>query len=534
MPAAMLTPDRPPPEDYYQNNCLSLFGFVLQHYAMLLDDHTAAALQVYLNLSDDAQRLFARLLTRKPIVRLDSLHYAEVDDLTGALEALVEANLICINAARPADQLLALLRKAELMALDDTLPGRLRKVEMIAAWLSRYSDAQIRDRVARLSAWVSIAEPQTWQLVQLLYFGDSEHDWSSFVVRDLGMVDYEPVAMRSKRYADRQALEQDLHYRHLSHLSHRITEHPGLSAELVSQLWGNVNDRLIEARRARALLRIGQWHERIGDSATAVSAYQQAAAHPARERIVRTLHKQGDEQSAARWLQTIREAPLSEEEAQFAERFGKRQAGYQPPTTTIDIAAARDDIEAQAMELILEPGMWGAHVENSLVRTLTGLVYWRAIFADIPGAFTNPFQFGPNDLYSSDFCAPRARIMAEIESELGDDAALRAHLLAIAAEKQNIANSLVNWSLLRHIALSDFLDAMPMAHVRTLTQFMIRHLNQCRKGLPDLFIAKGPGQYEFVEVKGPNDQLQPGQRVWFKHFDRLGIPARVVKLRLKS
>ena len=532
MPSVILTPDRPPPEDYYQNNCGSLFRFVLDRYANLLDREAADSLQSYMDLSDDAQRLFARLLTRKDIVRLDSVAYAEIGDLPKAFSALADTGLIEISPERPADQLLGLLRKDELAQWHTQAVKNLRKVDLIDLWLSSHSDRQIQQRLRAVVDWVCITRPDVWRLVQLLYFGDRRHDWSAFVIRDLGMVEYETVPMRSLRFPDRANLNLDVIYRRLSDLSYRLDDHPGLAAELISQLGKETQDRFVESRRAKSLLRIGQWHERRGDVQGAVTAYNNAARHPARERIVRVLHKHGDEDAARVWLDKIHSSPLSEEETQFAERFGKRQAGYQPPITTMTIDAQRADIEQQALELLLQPGEWGAHVENSLVRTFTGLMYWQAIFADIQGAFTNPFQTGPHDLYSDDFAFVRADLIDSIERNVADDDALEAHLYENFERKVGLASSLVNWRMFDEIPLADFLQAIPMADIRKLCALLIRNLSQRRAGLPDLLVVHGVQDYEFVEVKGPTDQLQPGQRVWFKHFARLGIPARVLKLKL--
>jgi hypothetical protein len=534
MPAAMLTPDRPPPEDYYQNNCRTLFAFVLEHYADLLADDVARQLQIYLDLADDAQRLFARLLTRKgPLIRIDSLKYAEVADLTAALALLGNSNLIQLNAVAPADQLMSMLKKAEVISLAaQPVPKSARKNEVVELHLSRYTDAQIYQQVSTRHAWLKISAAAVWDLVRLLYFGDTHHDWSSFVIRDLGMVRYEPWRMITRRFADPQMLETDLLYRRLSDLTHRIAEHPDLAYELTTLLQNVVADRFIQSRRDRALMRIGHWHEQAGDADGAVQVYATITVHPARERIVRVLHRHGHEQAAQQWLHDIKQQPYSEEEAQFAERFGKRQAGYQPPVTQIDIDVAEANIEGQALDLVLRPGEWGAHVENSLVRTLTGLVYWDVLFADITGAFTNPFQAGPNDLYRDDFFTARQDIVDTLESALKSDLEFERHLVDVFARKQGVANSLVNWSMFSSFELQDVLDAMPIDDIRRLTEFLIRNLHSRRAGLPDLFVVHGPKQYEFIEVKGPNDQLQPGQRIWFKHFDRLNIPARLLKLRL--
>jgi len=530
----MLTPDTPPPEDYYQNNCLSLFRFVLEQYEALLDEPVAEALHGYEVLSHDAQRLFARLLTRKgPLIRADSLDYQEVRDEAGALRELEDAGFVDLNSSAPADRILNLLRKAELVSLVGA-PRKLAKPATVEWLIAHYSDRQLQTRMNELFVWVSVARPRIWWLVRLLFFGDTHQDWSAFVIRDLGMVRYESVPMQARRFKTRSALAEELRYRQLSQLSRRLDEHPGLAAELVDELQADVADRFVQSRRERALLRIGRWYERADAAHEAVEVYQRVGAHPARERIVRTLQRSGNSSDAQRWLLTICAAPYSEEEAQFAERFGKRKAGYQPPVTRIDIEQARTDIEQQALELLLESGEWGVHVENSLVRSLTGLMYWRAIFADVPGAFSNPFQFGPNDLYRDDFYNAREELIQTIEDQLVDDRALSMHLTSLAMEKRGVANSLVNWQLLDQIPIAQILDAMPLDDIRRLGHFLIRNLSARRAGLPDLFIVRGPKDYEFVEVKGPNDQLQPGQRVWFKHFARLGIPARILKLRLAA
>jgi hypothetical protein len=355
--------------------------------------------------------------------------------------------------------------------------------------------------------------------------------------------------MDRRRFTSREALRLDLRYRHFSSLSRRIDEFPGLAEDLVERMVLHEeqalagSDRFVRARRDRTLVRIGRWHERLQQPELACAAYASVQLHPARERMVRVLHKQGDTEQAAACLQQIRQQPWSDEEAQFAERFGKRGGGHQPPVTEAAIDAVRVDVEQQGLEILLEQAMqdgadsaqlWGAHVENSLVRTLTGLLYWEAIFADVPGAFTNPFQFGPNDLYQEDFVAPRQDVISRIERTTACDEALCRHLLETCERKSGVANSLVSWRLLEHIPLQDFLVAMPAGDIRKVCAFMIRNLAERKSGLPDLFMSYGPNAYEFIEVKGPNDQLQPGQRVWLKHFETMGIPARVLKLKVSA
>jgi hypothetical protein len=373
-------------------------------------------------------------------------------------------------------------------------------------------------------------------LVRLLYFGDVRKDWSSFVVRDLGMVSYENIALDRRQFKNAAALDMDLQMRNLSALSYRLDEQPRLAPELLQALSVESSDRFVNRRRERALLRVGQWLERSRLAEQALLAYGFVQRHPARERAVRILHKQGRTVEAHAGIQAIKREPVCEEEYQFAQRFGRRNAGYQPEQWIAPIPRADSMIEQQAIELLRAQGeiLWGAHVENHLVRTLTGLLYWKAIFADVQGAFSNPFQPGPNDLYFDDFVRARHQTVAEIESRIQDDANLVRSLYETWQQKRGVANSLVSWHLLEQVPLEQLLNTMPVDHIRRLCRFLIRNLPQRRRGFPDLLVAYGDQRYEFLEVKGPNDQLQPGQRVWLRHLERLEIPARVLKLKLSA
>ena len=57
----------------------------------------------------------------------------------------------------------------------------------------------------------------------------------------------------------------------------------------------------------------------------ACDAYRLIDQHPARERLVRINHKLGKIEERDELLSEIYGAPLSEEEEQFAQRFGKKE-----------------------------------------------------------------------------------------------------------------------------------------------------------------------------------------------------------------
>lgn len=542
----MLTPRVPAPEDYYQNNCCLLFRFVLERYGDLLCPEERTQFEKYLSLSNDAQRLVARLLTRKgPQFRVDLLAYREIDDLGEAIEELESSGLLSRNPQVSADALLHLLRKDELVTFWCQSKSRaaseirkLRKDELVTHLASRYTDRQIRDRLYADYTLIALQNPEVWELAKLLYFGEARSDWSTFVLNDLGRIRYEDVDISTRQFENRNDLERYLSLMTLSRLSHNLAEHEQLAGVLAEHLIRVQGDRFVARRRDRALLRVARHLEKSQRAQEALSTYGSVQRHPARERSIRLLHRSGRTDEAEALLSSARHDPYSEEESQFCERFRQRRAGFQPETFTVEFDSidAEERIETQALRYLAEHrGLsMGAHVENVFVRSLTGLVYWPVIYQDIPGAFTNPFQSGPNDLYLEDFVDVRRAALEQLESELSAPGALQAHIRSTIDEKFNVANSLVSWSMFDVIDVEEMLDVIPEEDIRRLTSFQIRRLTQFRTGLPDLLVFYPDGGYELIEVKGPNDQLQPVQRLWFKHFDRMGIPARVMKIRLAS
>ena len=529
----LLKPHEAAPDDYYQNNVIEVFDFVLTHHQALLPAELARALHQFLLADDDAQRLFARLLTRKgPIFFEHTLDYREVSDTHQALGDLTDRGLILRCGQVPAEWLLNQLTKADLLtffsstgasqraAAKDTVKNRI---------LGRYPDARICRVVAQRQPWCTVSDPSRWQLVQLLYFGSSGKDWSAHIRRDLGQIRYESVELSKSRFPDRVSLLSYLDERELQRRVYRLNDHPKLLPGLIEAFNEPTNSTRAKRLRQRNVLRLGKWCEQQQAWDDALRVYPNAEIPPARERQVRILHKQGALERSQRLLADIAAKPLSATEHIFSQRFGRRGQGFAPPVTVWPIEDTPVAVEQHVLEALTAQGGWGVHSENALVKTLTGLLYWDAVFAPEPGAFTNPFQAGPHDLLDHEFAAQRSLLLAQIEAQ--SDRALTERLLAMSHAKWGIVNPLVSWGLLEAIPLQQWLDALPLDWIRQLSHFLIRNLADYRRGFPDLFVVHPDGTPELVEVKGPTDQLQPQQRAWFEVFANLNIRARVIKLK---
>ena len=529
----MLQPRQPAPADYYQNNLQQAFSFVLGRYADMLSADDVDRLQQFLGASADAQRLLARLLTRAgPYFLRSTLNYAEVSSPDDAVAELHQRGLISFQSGA-ADRLIKLYTKNALCECFNVAATirKLTKQQIIEHLLGRYTDRQLAQRLGALQGWVRLRHLSLWRLSRLLFFGSTSQDWSTFVRKDLGQIRYEELPLSRPQYQDAAALSERLLAQHLQYLCYRLDEYPQLAPALFSALTEAMHDASVGDRLQRCALLLAHWVERNIRPDLALRIYELTNKPPARERRVRILQRLEQPEAAETLRQEILNAPLSAKEQVFAERFGRRGAGFQPPVTEMRIRGPYDSIEEYALTELVPDSGWGVHCENSLVRSLTGLLYWPVIFADVEDAFTNPFQSAPHDLFSEDFCQRRRVLLSKHERGLSDDSELVKFLTLTFEAKNGTANRLVNWTLLQTVPLEQWLEALPVRVIRALCQFLIRNLGDYRSGFPDLFICYGPDDFEFVEVKGPNDQLQPQQRAWFRVFEELKLPARVLKLK---
>ena len=244
---------------------------------------------------------------------------------------------------------------------------------------------------------------------------------------------------------------------------------------------------------------------------------------------MRILHRLGDGQGVETIRSAILKQPQTTLEADFARRFRCRFRRQPAPTMEQPLDALPASIEAHALALLTARGGKGWHLENDLPMAVFGLAFWHWIFAPVEGAFVHAFQTAPVDLFWPDFFAVRADVCDDPLA-----APLKPRLRAMACAKAGVANRLFIWRRCSPEAMHAVLEAIPEADLRALVEIVREDLPGRRSGFPDLTVLYGPGEYEFVEVKGPGDQLQIHQRLWIQALRERGLPVRVLRFRLKS
>ena len=543
-----LVSQQPPPADYYATNLRLLLTEVSDRYHDLLEDADHRFVSAFLSASIPAQRLFARLLSRRgPWIRVDSLDYPEVGETEPALEALRAAGLVAVDPDAPADVLLNLLTRPELNKLYPGVRAR-TKPEFINGCVARYTDSAIRRRLQRRIHWVCVDAFGSFNVCRLLYFGDERQDLSTFVVQDLGILRYEPyeIGPSTRSFDFRAQLDGYLQLRGLALLGRRVDAFPGLASQLLLALWFEPDTRAEQRERNRILLRIARWHERRGEFDEAMACYARATAHPARERRVRILKRLGDGCGAEKLISQIAAQPWGAEEEDFArrhdpKRLGRKRLGRKRlgrpqnrsgPRLTVCQLSGRvpAGIEDHAQRLLTANVGAGWHLENQFSLGLAGLLYWDEIYAPVKGAFTHRFQLGPRDLFWPDFAPARQPLLQARTEMLSAPGAVARRLRQVWAAKAGTANRLVSWQAFSPQLVAALERQVPAQALLRLAERVITNLHRLRTGFPDLLMIYGAGAYEFVEVKGPGDQLQPAQRVWLRELDELGLPNRVLNL----
>ncbi len=538
------------PPDYYLANFTQLLRCVETSYHDLLSAEEQAFLRTFAGLDHDSQCLLVRLISRKgPFIRRSRINYPEIGSVDEAARRLQEAGLLDTDPELDVVQVADLLTRPELLSRfksDLTGLGAARKAVLVAHLQLAYPHP------AHWSTWTHSAcgalycvdLDNVFRTFRLLYFGNCYQDLTEFVLQDLGMVRFEsyPVDPSHRLFSDREDL---LAFLELTKLDEALAQ-----AQSESEL-ESIRQNLplasshpkVERRRARLCLRLAHAYERRQDWRTALILHSLHDLPPARERRVRMLEKLGDYPQAWAGLQHLLESPLDEQETQAALRMAPRIARKaevtfarcQPvslPETRLERAEllpfwADDACIERTVAAYLHTGEEPCfYVENTLFNGLLGIWLWPEMFRSVAGAFTNPFQIAPLDLYDPLFLERRPG-MQDLWHQL-ESGHHREAMLATWRARNGIANALVNWEYLDEPLLSLALTCIPPAHLQAIFTRQLFDLRNNRSGFPDLIqFCPGRNEYRLIEVKAPGDKVQDNQRRWLEYFSRNGIQASV-------
>ncbi|XP_058736594.1 fanconi-associated nuclease 1 homolog isoform X1 [Vicia villosa] len=191
----------------YQLNFCLIIQEALKNNIHLLTEDEKTYIESFTSLSNDSQRLFIRIYTRKgPWFRMSSISYPEILDIQKAVKELAEKEYICTvedgNQLCESDMndILDVLTVSELreilcFLLKKSCGHGMKKQDLISSILSTcaglwpHLSKMILDRTGFCIKISSKAESLIWR-IERLFFLNGEQDLSSFLLVDIGKIKY--------------------------------------------------------------------------------------------------------------------------------------------------------------------------------------------------------------------------------------------------------------------------------------------------------------------------------------------------------
>jgi len=541
------------PTDYYLDNVLILFEHVESLYRDIIPKTDLEFLESFSGLTTDAKRLYIRLLNRSHVLfRLSKLNYAEIGSIPSAMQELESLDFLKIDFALERADLIRLFNQSELLAFhpQKTVLKKIKRAELDVLLLE--SEADFFSQLQASDQFIQVSRKESYQLCQMLFFGNLSQSMTDFVLRDLGLNRYENYDINPQNRPYKNEVEIKQHWL-LFQLGLILEAADSDDIDSLTACFESVpvdvdSGRILYRHCERIKYRIARQLERLKHYALAVSYYSQCQLPPSRERRVRALSQQGNIDQALQLCEHMIDQPLAEEESQFASDFSERLAKRHgrdilrhsitpilplKKSKSIDLVLDKHrSVERAVAEYFAEQDSENTciYIENALFNGVLGLLIWEIIFLPVAGAFYNDFQHRPADFYAHDFLKKRQGVFDKLWSSLTSNADILQRVTNVWVTKHGLMNPLVNWPALNLPTIELALKRIEFSHWIAIFERLLQDLGNNRSGFPDLILFPAEQGYELIEVKGPGDTLQKNQKRWMTYFSQKGIPHSVARV----
>ncbi len=546
---------------YYWTNFRYVLDLVRRLYSPLLTATETNFLDCFDALSLDAQCLYVRVSNRKGVFfRVNKLNYPEITDLAVALSELLGAGFLepLHRQHQPLGRdVLDVFTKPDLLTYLPLEPDesrslqKLKKEDVVQYVLDELDFGALVTGLTAQEAVVKVNFEVEVMLVKFLFFGNRGSDMTEFVMRDMGMMNFEQhdESKMTARFRTRKEVDDKLLISLTNERFYQLKEAETPPQEVYDWFlnWNETRPNLATIAQPgyqKLVCRVGAYLERAKLPEQALVVYQLSDHVPARERRVRLLHKNGLTDEALALLDEIAVTPQNAEERYFAQDFREKILGtaakkrprkattrFLSDAESLSIPAAyRHHVEAGVMNHYLAEGQDAAFTENYPWRGLFGLVFWDVIYDTNVAAIHHPLQRAPSDFYLPDFYFRREELLKKCLTDLATKDDWRRHVGRTYNAKFGITNVLVDWNDELLGLVNQLIDLLDLAQLRLILLEMARNVREHTRGFPDLLVWNGAGDYSFVEVKSPTDHLGPQQLHWLEYFQTIGVRGKVVRV----
>ncbi len=542
------------PTKYYLDYFRFLLEFVQRLYGHILNDNERQFIEIFEQLSEDAQCLFVRFSNRSGLFfRTNKIKYEEILDIQDAINELKFNGLLeeldDIHAAH-IDEILNLFTKEEWLKMAP--PSELSLRSLSKPNLVRYLKAtfQFKDLISGLDLLepvVKVCAEVEMMMFKFLFFGNRHADMTEFVVRDLGKINFEHYQddAYTARFNNRAEAEQKL----MVSLTNETFYQKQQSATPPEDIylwfisWNASLPKLSEVAQPsydRLVCKVALYLERQKLSEQALDVYQFTDKIPSRERRARLLLRLGMIDEAKALCQAMAAEPQNADERFFAIDFEQKLATkkrtkksvtqflHDAQTITVPIDYRRR-VEQGVADYFTERGYQAVHSENYPWRGLFGLVFWDIIYDTNVQAIHHPLQRAPSDFYLPDFYLKRQTQIKQRLAELDTTDKFLVNIETTFIQKFGTANVMVDWHEVLMVLCQIIVKNLTISQLSVILLEMAQNLRENTHGFPDLMIWND-NEMELIEVKSPTDHLSAQQLYWLQLFRREGISARVLRV----
>ncbi|XP_020253347.1 fanconi-associated nuclease 1 homolog isoform X2 [Asparagus officinalis] len=531
----------PPSMTKYQQNFCLMIEEVVNNHTHLFTSEEKLLLGSFDSLSNNAQRLFVRIYTRKgPWFRMSNISYPEISDLQTTSEELRLAGYICsFNCSEDVvkyniKEVLEVLNVFEMREISNSILSKkgvnlTRRQELIDALFSAYEDEtcqllpkMILERAGTCIKISSAADILFWR-VQRLFFLNGEQDFSAFLLSDLGLIKF-PQYNCAIVHPIFQYRSDLLEYEESVEVAQIMDE--SLDENNLEKVMRciNVSHEHIQTsfREAAQSSKCGSppaFFSRFSASwvyskvlSLGVSVFERERRYEDAIRLLKDLLSQITRDSR-RGYWTLRLSIDLEHINRVNESLAIAEEGVLDPCVR---AGSKLALQRRVLRLAKPPRRWKTpSYANSVKRTIK--------------------EMAPLDFLTDDFYITRRNL---IELHLQKIQKGKAGEILIASWDSHVGTAChgVNWD--RH-SLSD-LRAVVSCIGGSCLASLCRHLaldyrSWC-SGMPDLLLWRfhggdgDAGRAKLVEVKGPRDRLSEQQRAWMLILMDCGFDVEVCKV----
>lgn len=532
----------PPASDFYLRDLARLAAHARERCQGLLDADQLQRLDVLTQLPERACRLYLRLAMRKGVCfRADQLDYREIDDVDAAAAELVSAGLLTVNEGLSGALLVSLLTVTELASL---LGSRRRlRSELEVELRTRWPDDELGVVLVDRFSWYRVVGRDLLDLLCVLYFGNGAQHLATFIIADLGHQEFERYTPSgAPPFSNRAALLAYLETRRLAQAarvaiaSGAVADALRLAARLITAQGLVAADSegggRLRHRFESVLLDLSRCLERAGRPHAALALTSLVIGDAGKRQhlllVERHLSKGAASAAARRTVSDTAEPALRRTVARLR---GSARPDAAPIRAMHLNVEGGTPVEVAALTALRPLGFEGAHLENQMPAALVMLLFWDVFFAPIDGAFHSPFQHGPVDLHDVGFYQRRAHLIGpRLNAMDSGEIDVGAQLTTTWHAKRGRANPLLAWDLVPHELLLRLVGGLTPVQVAAICARLLSNVQRHRRGFPDLSVHDGTRTH-FLEVKSPNDQLQPHQAEWLQFLASAGIAVAVLHAR---